>query len=392
MLNRGFLFLLISLTSLVGCSENDSNSNLDSDASKTPRWDFSVFDSKMESLLADNNLVGASVAVVHKEYGAVYEKGYGDFAADRLYLVASASKVLSTGIVMRLADNGLLDIDKPISYYLSDWGTYKENIKTAQLLSNSSGLKGLIDGPLYVPYICQYLSVGTLSDCAKKIYAADDSVDRIEPDTAFHYGGGQWQLAGGIAEVVSGKRWADLVDETYVKPCDAKSLGYTNQYERMFISGGSVASALSYPTFFQGDAANLDPSDNPSIEGGAYTTARDYGKILLMHLRGGICDHGRVLAKESVSRMQEDRIAEAYNGTTGVDAFSGYGLGWWIDREDKGVFVDSGAYGAMPWLDVPRGYGAVILIEGSTPQGRAMMADVKPLLDAVFDDVVSRDE
>ena len=211
----------------------------------------------------------------------MHETAYGEFDTQRVYLVASSSKILSVGVLMRLANQGKLDLDAPVSKYLSAWGEEKSDVTVAQLVSNSSGLVGLIDNPLYAPYLCQYISGGTLAECAKTIYTANDTADRKPPDTEFHYGGGQWQLAGGIAEVVSGKTWADLVKETYTEPCGATGLAYTNQFTQAFTGGGgNVAGALGYPVFFQADVANLPVTENPSIEGGAYTTLGDYGKVL----------------------------------------------------------------------------------------------------------------
>ena len=102
-----------------------------------------------------------------------------------------------------------------------------------------------------------------------------------------------------------------------------------------------------------------------------FTTAPDYGKVLLMHLRDGMCDGVRVLSAAAAQRMRVDRILQVYGGTTagmtgrttGATAFGGYGLGWWVDREHAGVFADPGLYGAFPWLDLNRNYGAFIAIE-----------------------------
>jgi CubicO group peptidase (beta-lactamase class C family) len=402
---RTFSCLLVSL-SILGLSACSSDTSTKSpapvsdggslDGKAVPKFDFTAFDAAVEAFLKENHLPGASGVIVHKDYGMVHVAGYGSFAADRLYLIASSSKVMSVGVIMRLADQGLLDLDTPISTYLSAWGTHKTDITLAEMLSNSSGMVGLVDNPFYVPYICQYVSSGTLSDCAKLIYTANDAADLKKPDTEFHYGGGQWQLAGGIAEVVSGKTWKELVEETYGTPCDVPSIGYTNQYEEAATSGagadaggdgGSLAAALSYPRFFKQNVANLPVTDNPSIEGGAYTNAEDYGKILLMHLRGGLCGKNRVLSEKAVARMQVDRIKEAYDGTTTLDpTLKGYGLGWWIDRDHPGVVGDAGAYGAMPWLDLPRGYGAFLVLEDNATVGTALRVAVKPVLDKAFDD------
>jgi CubicO group peptidase (beta-lactamase class C family) len=340
--------------------------------------EFDAFDEVVAGFVEDQGLEGASAVVVDRDGGPVHVQGYGAFDADRLYLIASSSKILSVGVLMRLADQGLIDVDEPIGNYLEDpFGEGKPALTVAELLSNSSGLVSLTDDPLYAPYLCQYLRAGTLSDCAAQIYTADDAADRVEPDTEFHYGGGQWQLAGGVAEVTSGKTWPELIDETYVEPCGVDSLGYTNQFQD---------SALAYPADFGGDVANLTATENPSVEGGAYITVEDYGQLLLMHLRGGLCGETRVLSEEAVERMRVDRILEEYDGTTGAGGpLEGYGLGWWIDRENTGVFMDPGAYGAIPWLDLDRGYGAFIALEATSELGVELALEAKPALDAIFD-------
>jgi CubicO group peptidase (beta-lactamase class C family) len=339
--------------------------------------DFTAFDSAMSTTLAAQGLAGASVVVVQKDSGIVHLAGYGSYDKNRLYLLASASKILSVGVLMRLADQHVIDIDAPVGTYVGAlWGSKKASITIAQMLSNSSGLVGLTDDPLYQPYLCQYRHAGALTDCARTIYQAADSNDIVPPDTRFRYGGGQWQLAGGIAEVASGKSWAELVNETYVEPCGTTSLGYTNQF-----SGGT----RGYPRSFTGDPSDVVTTDNPNVEGGGYITAGDYGKILLMHLRGGTCGSTRVLSDSAVSHMQQDRIAEVYDGSTDKSLLQGYGLGWWIDRSHPGVVADIGLYGATPWLDTKRGYGAMILIEGNSALGAQLWLTTKPILDAMFD-------
>ncbi|HEX6048769.1 MAG TPA: hypothetical protein VFZ21_05865, partial [Gemmatimonadaceae bacterium] len=153
--------------------------------------------------------------------------------------------------------------------------------------------------------------------------------------------------------------------------------GYANPF--------TDGAASQYPAWFAGDPSTLDVTDNPNIEGGGYITAEDYGMILLMHLRGGVCGGNRVLSDAAVARMQQDRIGAVYGGSTKRALLQGYGLGWWTDRTQPGVVVDIGLYGATPWLDVPRGYGAMILIEGNSAMGARLWLRTKPILDEIFD-------
>ncbi len=368
----------LPLSLLLGCSDDPAPSDTDPEPDA-----FAAFDEAVAQYLADHGLAGATAFIVTADDGVVHMRGYGAFDVDRVMFVASSSKILSVGILMRLADQGLLDIDTPISQYLGDWGEYKTDITIAQMVSNSSGMPGLLDNPAYVPYLCMVLGTGTLLGCGEQIYTADDEAERIPPDTAFRYGGGQWQLAGAVAEVVSGKSWAELFEETYTVPCGLTTSGFHSPFAKSIDEGG-VDAALKYPSWFDGDPASLTPTDNPSIEGGLYTRAADYAKILLMHLRGGVCGDERVLSAEAVARMQADRIGEVYDGSSVDPTLPGYGLGWFRDRS-RHVVGDAGAYGAMPWLDVDRGYGAMFILEDEAVVGVQMRLAIQPIVEEIID-------
>ncbi len=334
------------------------------------RYDFSAVSPIVQAFVDAEGLDGAGLIVVDREDGVIHHEHWGEFTEDRISLVASSSKMITAGVLMRLHDDGLLDVDAPIADVV-DWGAGNPEITPAQLVSNSSGLVGLGPDPTYGPYLCQFLTAGTIQECAESIFATpDDDADVIPPDTEFRYGGAQWQVAGALAEVAAGRSWAELIDEIYVQPCGLEALGYNNHFTQVGTSG------FDYPTAFDADPSTLIDTANPNMEGGAYVTTGDYGKLLLMHLRGGMCDGGRVLSEESVDRMHADRIADAYDGSAG--AATGYGMGWWIDRE-TGVISDGGAYGSVPWLDLDDGYGAFLVIEADSGLGGQLaeqLADV----------------
>jgi CubicO group peptidase (beta-lactamase class C family) len=161
-----------------------------------------------------------------------------------------------------------------------------------------------------------------------------------------------------VAEVASGRSWADLIDETYVQPCglDPGSLGYSNYISLM-------GNGIDYPTEFTGDPTTLVATHNPNIEAGAYATPRVMAALLLMYLRGGVCGDGQqVLSQQAIDRMVADRIGMVYDGDAGSGL--GYGLGWWIDRQ-HGVAYSLGAYGAVPALDLDKGFGYYLVIEAN---------------------------
>jgi CubicO group peptidase (beta-lactamase class C family) len=343
-------------------------------AAPTHAYDFSALDPIVQRFVDERGLDGAGLVVVERDDGLVYERYWGDFGPDRVSLVASASKMIAAGVLMRLDDEGLLDVDAPVADAV-DWGAANLAVTPAQLLSNSSGLVGLGPDPSYRPYRCQFRAEGELAGCGEEIFTTpDDDDDVVAPDTEFRYGGGQWQVAGALAEAVSGRSWSVLLDEVYIQPCDVHSLGFNNQWTQF----GPIR--FTYPTEFDADPSSLTATDNPNIEGGAYITAPDYARLLLMHLRDGRCGDEQVLSSDAIATMHEDRIGEVYGGSAGA---SGYGMGWWIDRS-TGRLSDPGAYGAYPWLDLGDGHGAYLVVEADSRTGTELAEQLfMPVADAV---------
>lgn len=334
--------------------------------------DFSGVVDVMSEVVADEELNGAGLVIVERDEGIVFEHYEGVFGPDRVSLIASASKSITAAVLMALDDQGLLDVEAPVADVV-EWGSAHPSITPIQLISNSSGLMGL--GP-DAPYWCQYGYVGTMQDCAEAVFlATDDDDETVPPDTEFRYGGGQWQVAGAVAEVAAGRSWSELVDELIAEPCGIASLGYNNH----FLQFPDNENPFGHPSGFDGDASVLRRTENPNMEGGAYISVHDYAALLLMHLNEGRCGEQQVLSPEAVSVMHADRIAEAYEGETDA-GLEGYGLGWWIDRDEPGLISDGGAFGAFPWLDVDAGYGAYLVVESTNDVSRTISEQIVPLI------------
>ncbi|SDF13668.1 CubicO group peptidase, beta-lactamase class C family [Blastococcus fimeti] len=375
----GALVLLASLTA-AGCSSDDAGAEEASGATSTapaPEYDFSAVAPIVEAFVAENGLNGAGLVVVDEDEGIIDEQYFGEFDADRVSLVASASKMVTAGVLVRLADQGLLDLDEPIAGYV-DWAEgANPEITVAQLLSGSSGLVGLLPNPGYGPYVCQFLPSVELEECAATAWTTTgDDADVVPPDTEFRYGGVQWQIAGAVAETVSGTPWSQLLEETYVEPCGVESLGYSNHWTVLGEGG------FTYPAEFGGDTSLLPETENPHMEGGLYIDPVDYAELLLMQLRDGRCGDTQVLEPESVELMHADRVGETYGGATMTG--TGYGLGWWVDRDGSNRISDAGAYGAVPWLDLDGGFGGYLVLEADARLGATLAAQLYEPVEAAI--------
>lgn len=338
-----------------------------------PIFDFDAVDETVAAFVDDQGLSGAGLIIVHRDLGVIHHEHWGVYDEDRISLIASSSKMVTAGVLLRLQDDGLVDLDTPIAEFV-EWGAGNPEITTAQLLSNSSGLIGLLEPN---PYACMWVSGTTLQDCAAEIMTTEaDDEAVIAPDVRFRYGGAQWQVAGGVAEVVSGKTWSELIDEIYVQPCGLEVFGYTSPFDQVEMDG------FNHPPGFDNNPDVLEATANPSMEAGAYTNTGDYGKLLLMHLRDGMCGDTRVLSTDALALMHSDRIDTAYGGDAWA-ADTGYGLGWWVDRAN-GHISDGGAFGSTPWLDLEDGYGVLVLTESNSGTSGQLADEIRDLVDSAI--------
>src|SRR3546814_21199229 len=87
--------------------------------------------------------------------------------------IASASKALSATIILSLVNNGLIDLDTPVSQYIGDqinWPIIKRDITMRMLLNHTSGLP--FDSP------CLSEADTTLKDCAQEIRSEERRVGK----------------------------------------------------------------------------------------------------------------------------------------------------------------------------------------------------------------------
>ena len=149
-----------------------------------------LFTKLIQDAVDDVPLEGAAMLVV-KDGEVLYEDYFGTYTADTIVGIASASKWFGAATVMALVDDGLIDLDDPVSKYLPAFSDEdKAEITIRQLLSHTSGL----------PEDCRCRWVGsmTLQDCCGEIAGL---TMEAEPGVKFAYGGTSLQVAGGVAEV-----------------------------------------------------------------------------------------------------------------------------------------------------------------------------------------------
>lgn len=108
-------------------------------------------------LTATHEVPGASVAVLiggqttQASTGVVNMRTGVEATPDALFMIQSITKVWTATLVMQLADDGLVELDAPVTTYLPSFRTADERVSgevtVRHLLTNTGGFEGDIWAP-----------------------------------------------------------------------------------------------------------------------------------------------------------------------------------------------------------------------------------------------------
>jgi CubicO group peptidase (beta-lactamase class C family) len=308
-----------------------------------PPYDFTLVTTNIQNNVTSLNLTGASFIVV-KDGTEIYKQHFGGFSDSTGAFIASSSKWYSAAAFMTLVDDGLVDLDDPVSIYLPDWTSHTHGAATLrQLWSHTSGMA--------FTHACLSNASLTVGQCVDQI--RDTPASFIGPPGAqFYYGQVGMQVGARIAEVVTGQTWDQLFTERIETP-----LGMTS-------------------TSWWPSAAN------PQVGGGAFSSLHDYNNFLQMIDDNGMFNGEEVLSAATVATMQADNVFGVPIGFSPTN-HSRYGLGEWRDLVDGGggaIEVSStGAFGARPWVDNQRDYHAFFLVQSQTQTVASLLSQIVQL-------------
>ncbi len=278
--------------------------------------------------------------MVNQQSKPIYYRGLGDYDSLSVAAVASVSKTFSGILILALADKGLLSLDDTLGKHLpifTQYGKGKPTIR--QLFSHSSGFPGSETE--------DYLTsrTMTLEEVANTIAQTEDF--DYEPGKGFAYGGVSMQIAGRIAEVVTGKSWNQAFREYLADP-----LG------------------LTQTTFC------LNSASNPRIAGGACTSPKDLMILAEFILNKGKHQGKQIISANTMEELWKDQTNKApqlespypinpkYNNPYNASIIY-YGIGTWQDIYNPNTqyqeqISGAGAFGTYFWVDRVRGLTGVV--------------------------------
>ena len=113
--------------------------------------DFSSADDAIRTVLATDGITNAGL-VIGSSRGIFHKQYFGSYDDTTVVPIASSSKMLAGVRIMQLVDRGVLNLDKPVSEYLSGslypWSSTAAPITLRQMFSHTAGYGNDEDDPV----------------------------------------------------------------------------------------------------------------------------------------------------------------------------------------------------------------------------------------------------
>lgn len=279
-------------------------------------------DRYMTRLNEIERLNGAVLVV--EDGGVIYKKAFGfaDFewktlnTTDTSFRVGSITKTFTAVLTMQLVEEGKIDLDGVINDYLPDYPPKQGGkVKIRHLVTHMSGIPNYVrDIPEMrgenAPWWTTTYEPGEFIDC----FSTQEL--RFEPGTKFEYCNSGFYLLGVIIEKVTGKTYAELLDERILTPLEMSGTGYWDM--RMIV-----------PKRAKGHYQSLEGYQN-----GRYVSQT------VMFSAGGMCStvedlyrYDRALYTD-ILLSEESRALMFSQHHRNKKTGRGYGLGWFVGALD----------------------------------------------------------
>lgn len=275
------------------------------------------------------------VAVAVWVGGHEYVKGFGvtnvdhplPVDGDTVFRIGSTTKTFTGTVMMRLVEQGKVDLDAPVRRYLPEFAVASEEasatVTVRQLLNHTAGWDGR-NGQDF----------GRGDDAVARYVRAMTRLPQLTPPgTTFAYNNAGLVVAGRIIELIAGTTYEAVVHELVIDPL---RLAHTRYFTERII-GMKVAAAHSVvdgKAIVEPDFWPFPRSCNPT--GGLMSTARDQLRYARFHLGDGRTPNGeKLLSRQSLEEMRSNPGA---GGTLWVE-LTGMGVTWMLRPSAENVTI-----------------------------------------------------
>lgn len=189
-----------------------------SDGLKAPA--VAAIDRIVNEAVRNRTLAGAAVGVAY-DGRIVFVRGYGSadlenrvpVGANTVFRIGSVTKQFTAAAVLKLADQGKLSVDDPLSKYFPNFPRGAE-VTLRQLLNHTSGISNYTGNGFFVENARKEWPTEAMAT----FIAGQKPVYGFEPGSAWNYSNSGYILLGGVVEKVSGKSFAAYLKDEILTP------------------------------------------------------------------------------------------------------------------------------------------------------------------------------
>ena len=246
-------------------------------------------------------------------------KGSGiPVSEDTTFVLGSVSKSFTALAIMQLVEAGILDLDSPVSLYLTEFaGQPTGKITPRQLLSHTSGFSTLQGNR-------SQTDLSMAQDALeKRVRALSATTPAHQPESVWEYSNANYQILGRLVEIQSGQAFDDYIKENILKPAGMSASHATRASTTDQQATGHRPWFGSHRVF---DGPIGGRGSDP--QGGIVSNAPDMARYLSLMMNG----EDDILSADGKALMMQPANA------TSPD----YGFGW-RTNPDLGVVFHSGA-------------------------------------------------
>jgi len=314
--------------------------------------------------LIDSEVTASNVAMVFKDGEIIYHHIENSLSPqgkpiyhNSIFPIWSMSKPITIVAMMKLYEEGLIDLDDKVSKYIpefenlqckGDQGVYpcKNDLTLFHLMTHRSGYQ-YYGNPEYFTSTIKY---DNLKDFA--IDVAHHPVE-FEPGTKYLYGIGM-AILGRVVEVVTDKTFYAYLKEEIFNPLNMDETKFhltkrdRKRFQPLWMNNGSLKGFTN-----DMDELSYDINNKAYFGGeGLTSTMDDYATFCQMLLNGGSFNGNQIITQKSI-----DMMTKAYSTFEG-DPFD-YGFSVFVLRDPaldgtnstKGIFGWSGYHNTHFWID-----------------------------------------
>lgn len=298
--------------------------------------------------------------VVIRNGEVIFRRSFGNTAGkgdrpltpeDPLYLASAAKSITAVAIALLEAQKKI-SYEAPVAQYFPSLKHLLPGVRIRHLLAHTSGIEDYYKLVTVTPGFTNADAVAAIAT-QKKILN--------KPGTKFHYANSNYVLLAEIIGRVSGKEFAQFIEEDILRSAGATSGGFAVR--------GATANAI--PSL-DSEGKIFEYAFKTSGSGGLYLSADDLARFDRQFLDGALISLSqirRLIRPEAVVEKKDTH----------------YGFGWYV-YPDRGVIYHDGNFGGyhtINWLQVKEKNAIILLANKHTEKIKEIAYEIDRVLNGL---------